>query len=104
MGCCAHSNGLFNISFTRSKAISILSVTELFNTLFRIVLAIYSVYFYCGVARFSKTEGLGLIYHCVMRQSSLLILEMYKLWLVQVFSAYRKEINISFVIDFIYQL
>jgi len=34
----------------------------------------------------------------------MLILEMYKLWLVQVFSAYRKEINISFVIDFIYQL
>ena len=30
-------------------------------------------------------EGLGLLYHCVMMHSSMLILEMYTLWLVQVF-------------------
>jgi len=41
MGFCALSNELFAISFTRSKAISVLSVTKLFNTFFKIDLAIY---------------------------------------------------------------
>ena len=34
----------------------------------------------------------------------MLILEMYKLWLVQVFSTLWKKIHVSFVIDFVYHV
>ena len=50
VGFCVLSNELFTISFTISKAISVLSVTELFHTLFKIDLVIYSAsdVVFCG--------------------------------------------------------
>ena len=48
VGFCALSNELFTISLTKSKAISVLSVTESFKTLFKIDLAIFFC-FWCGI-------------------------------------------------------
>ena len=50
VGFCVLSNELFTISFTKSKAILVVSVTELFKTLLKIDLAIFfaSDVVFCG--------------------------------------------------------
>ena len=58
---CALSNELFTISLTKSKAISVLSVTELFKTLFKINLIIS----FASAVVFYGLKQLRIAFFCV---------------------------------------